>query len=117
MLGATVVSAACITAGHARTAEHLAQVLASHWTIAALGGLAEGGRRYQDLWEALDVIAHKVFTRHCGVESAEMLSEWAAADATVERVRILTSPASSLASYSPLPERNDRSGLDKCSSW
>ena len=32
------------------------------WTLAVLGELANGGRRYQDLHDALDGIAHKVLT-------------------------------------------------------
>ena len=40
----------------------LARLLAGRWTLAVLDQLAEGGRRYQDLDDALDGISHKVLT-------------------------------------------------------
>jgi DNA-binding HxlR family transcriptional regulator len=36
--------------------------LAGRWTIAVLTELANGGRRYQDLLDALDGVSHKVLT-------------------------------------------------------
>lgn len=38
------------------------ELLAGRWTLALLGELANGGRRYQDLHDGLDGIAHKVLT-------------------------------------------------------
>jgi len=38
------------------------RLLAGRWTLAVLGELAKGGRRYQDLHSALDGISHKVLT-------------------------------------------------------
>jgi DNA-binding HxlR family transcriptional regulator len=37
-------------------------LLDGRWTLAILGQLANGGRRYQDLHDSLDGIAHKVLT-------------------------------------------------------
>jgi DNA-binding HxlR family transcriptional regulator len=37
-------------------------MLAGRWTLAALTQLTEGGRRYQDLYEALEGISYKVLT-------------------------------------------------------
>jgi hypothetical protein len=36
------------------------QALAGRWTLAVLAELANGGRRYQDLLDALDGVSHKV---------------------------------------------------------
>jgi DNA-binding HxlR family transcriptional regulator len=38
------------------------QALAGRWTLAVLTELANGGRRYQDLLDALDGVTHKVLT-------------------------------------------------------
>lgn len=43
-------------------ASQLAQLLAGRWTLAVLGELSSGGRRYQELHDALAGIAHKVLT-------------------------------------------------------
>jgi len=40
----------------------LTHLLAGRWTLLVLGQLAERGRRYQDIHDALDGIAHKVLT-------------------------------------------------------
>jgi DNA-binding HxlR family transcriptional regulator len=38
------------------------RLLAGRWTLAVLGELSSGGRRYQDLHDVLDGISHKVLT-------------------------------------------------------
>lgn len=38
------------------------QMLAGRWTLGVLSELAEGGRRYQDIDEALEDVSHKVLT-------------------------------------------------------
>ena len=38
------------------------QLLAGRWTLALLGELSSGGRRYQELRDVLDGISHKVLT-------------------------------------------------------
>lgn len=38
------------------------ELLAGRWTLPALAQLADGGRRYQDLDDALDGVSHKVLT-------------------------------------------------------
>ena len=43
-------------------AERLARMLAGRWTLAVLGELSKGGRRYQDLHNALGHVSHKVLT-------------------------------------------------------
>jgi DNA-binding HxlR family transcriptional regulator len=40
----------------------LIELLAGRWTLSVLEQLADGGRRYQDLDEALDGVSHKVLT-------------------------------------------------------
>ncbi len=40
----------------------LARLLAGRWTLTVLDELVDGGRRYQDLDDALDGISHKVLT-------------------------------------------------------
>ncbi|MGH9007763.1 MAG: winged helix-turn-helix transcriptional regulator [Acidimicrobiales bacterium] len=40
----------------------LARLLAGRWTLAVLDELVDGGRRYQDIDDALDGISHKVLT-------------------------------------------------------
>jgi DNA-binding HxlR family transcriptional regulator len=40
----------------------LVQLLAGRWTLAVLAELSKGGRRYQDLHDALDGISFKVLT-------------------------------------------------------
>lgn len=40
----------------------LIQLLDGRWTLAVLAELGDGGRRYQDVDEALDGISHKVLT-------------------------------------------------------
>lgn len=42
--------------------ERLIRLLAGRWTLAILVTLAAGGRRYQDLHDALDGISYKVLT-------------------------------------------------------
>jgi DNA-binding HxlR family transcriptional regulator len=37
-------------------------LLAGRWTLAVLAELQNGGRRYQDIDEALDSVSHKVLT-------------------------------------------------------
>jgi DNA-binding HxlR family transcriptional regulator len=43
-------------------AKWLIEVVAGRWTLTVLAELAFSGRRYQDLHDALDGIAHKVLT-------------------------------------------------------
>jgi DNA-binding HxlR family transcriptional regulator len=38
------------------------RLIGGRWTLAILGELTDGGRRYQDLHDALDGISHKVLT-------------------------------------------------------
>lgn len=45
-----------------RRAERLVHLLAGRWTFAVLGKLTEGSCRYQDLFDAIDGISHKVLT-------------------------------------------------------
>ena len=45
-----------------RSAVPLVQLLAGRWTLALLGELSLGGRRYQELRDVLDGISHKVLT-------------------------------------------------------
>jgi DNA-binding HxlR family transcriptional regulator len=40
----------------------LLELLAGRWTVAVLSELRDGGRRYQDLDDAIDGISHKVLT-------------------------------------------------------
>lgn len=44
----------------AESADRLVRMLAGRWVLAVLGELAKGGRRYQDIHDAIDGIAHKV---------------------------------------------------------
>ncbi len=44
------------------TPRHAVSILAGRWTLAVLAELANGGRRYQDIHDHLDGIAHKVLT-------------------------------------------------------
>jgi DNA-binding HxlR family transcriptional regulator len=37
-------------------------IIGDRWTLAVLGELQDGGRRYQELDEALDDVSHKVLT-------------------------------------------------------
>ena len=48
--------------GDAAPTEPLVRLLAGRWTLAVIRELSEGGRRYQDLHDALDGISHKVLT-------------------------------------------------------
>jgi len=41
---------------------HFVHLLAGRWTLSVLDELGDGGRRYQDLQDRLDGIAHKVLT-------------------------------------------------------
>jgi len=41
---------------------HLVQLLSGRWTQTVLTELIHGGRRYQDLHDAIDGISHKVLT-------------------------------------------------------
>ena len=43
-------------------ADHLVRLLAGRWTLAVLTELAAGGRRYQELHDAIDGISYKVLT-------------------------------------------------------
>jgi DNA-binding HxlR family transcriptional regulator len=43
-------------------AHRLVELLNGRWTLAVCGQLADGGRRYQDIHDALDGISHKVLT-------------------------------------------------------
>jgi DNA-binding HxlR family transcriptional regulator len=45
-----------------RRADPLVRLLAGRWTLAVLAELLEGGRRYQDLHDALDGLSYKVLT-------------------------------------------------------
>ncbi len=47
---------------HGRPADLLIHSLAGRWTVAVLGQLTAGGRRYQDLHDSIEGIAHKVLT-------------------------------------------------------
>lgn len=49
-------------ADHWAGSEPAVRLLAGRWTLALLGQLDAGGRRYQDLHTALDGISHKVLT-------------------------------------------------------
>lgn len=42
--------------------QHVISLIDGRWTLAILALLVEGGRRYQDLDEALDGVSHKVLT-------------------------------------------------------
>lgn len=42
--------------------EAFIRLVSARWTLAVLAGLAEEGRRYQDLHDALDGISYKVLT-------------------------------------------------------
>lgn len=48
--------------GTAQSAAVLVHLLDGRWTLAILDQLACGGRRYQDLYDALDGISYKVLT-------------------------------------------------------
>lgn len=50
------------TADRPQRADHLLHLLAGRWTLAILAELANGGRRYQDLHDRVEGIAHKVLT-------------------------------------------------------
>jgi DNA-binding HxlR family transcriptional regulator len=43
-------------------AQHLIELLEGRWTLAVLAELQDGGRRYQELDDALDGVSHKVLT-------------------------------------------------------
>lgn len=43
-------------------ARRLIELLSGRWTLAVLVELADGGRRYQELHDNLDGVAHKVLT-------------------------------------------------------
>jgi DNA-binding HxlR family transcriptional regulator len=43
-------------------AQRVIALLDGRWTLAVLAKLADGGRRYQDLDDALDGVSHKVLT-------------------------------------------------------
>jgi DNA-binding HxlR family transcriptional regulator len=45
-----------------RRAAAFIRLLDGRWTLALLSELSEGGRRYQDLDDALDGVSHKVLT-------------------------------------------------------
>ena len=47
---------------HWQRSEPLVRLLDGRWTIAALAQLVDGGRRYQELHDALDGISYKVLT-------------------------------------------------------
>lgn len=46
----------------AERARHLVALIDGRWSLAILAQLANGGRRYQDLDEALGGVSHKVLT-------------------------------------------------------
>lgn len=48
--------------GQSERSRALVALLAGRWTLAVIDELAEGGRRYQDVHDALDGISHKVLT-------------------------------------------------------
>ena len=48
--------------GNTRSASQVIRLLGGRWTLAVLAQLADGGRRYQDLDDALDGVSHKVLT-------------------------------------------------------
>jgi DNA-binding HxlR family transcriptional regulator len=43
-------------------AQHVVHLLSGRWTLAVLAELGSGGRRYQELHDSVDGIAHKVLT-------------------------------------------------------
>ena len=47
---------------HWLTSRHAVTMLGGRWTLALLSELSQGGRRYQDLDDALDGVSHKVLT-------------------------------------------------------
>ncbi len=49
-------------AGPGSAAERFIRLLDWRWTLAVLAQLADGGRRYQDLDDALGGVSHKVLT-------------------------------------------------------
>ena len=48
--------------GQWQSAGRLARLLAGRWTLQAMAELTDGGRRYQDLHDALDGVSYKVLT-------------------------------------------------------
>ena len=42
--------------------QRVISLIDGRWTLAVLAGLSDGGRRYQELDEALDGVSHKVLT-------------------------------------------------------
>jgi DNA-binding HxlR family transcriptional regulator len=51
-----------MTAPQPSRADLAVRLLSGRWTLAVLAELARGGRRYQDLDEALEGVSHKVLT-------------------------------------------------------
>jgi putative ABC transport system permease protein len=49
---------------------HLISLLAGRWTLAVLAQLADGGRRYQDLDDALEGVSHKCSPKTSGEPNA-----------------------------------------------
>jgi DNA-binding HxlR family transcriptional regulator len=47
---------------HSGSSCNLVQVVGARWTLLILAELADGGRRYQDLHDALDGVSYKVLT-------------------------------------------------------
>jgi DNA-binding HxlR family transcriptional regulator len=48
--------------GVTKKAEFLVRLLSGRWTLAILGELVSGGRRYRELHDALEGVSHKVLT-------------------------------------------------------
>jgi len=49
-------------ADHWKTSGAVAQLVSGRWILAVLAELQDGGRRYQELDDALDGVSHKVLT-------------------------------------------------------
>jgi DNA-binding HxlR family transcriptional regulator len=47
---------------HSGSSRNFVQVVGARWTLLILAELADGGRRYQDLHDALDGVSYKVLT-------------------------------------------------------
>jgi DNA-binding HxlR family transcriptional regulator len=55
-------SRSSMTIRYSQSSSQFARLLAGRWTLAVLGQLVDGGRRYQDLYDALDGISYKMLT-------------------------------------------------------
>ena len=65
-------------------ADLLARLLAGRWTLPILEQLGGGGRRYQDLHDALDGISYKVLTETLRRAERDGLIAWQLDDARIE---------------------------------